>query len=287
VKILRYRLEAVTARLVYGLFAALPRRQASALGGVLGRLAGRVLPTVSRTADRNLQRAFPDVSADARRQMIRGVWDNIGRVAAELPHIHSCRPETDFIVEGEEILRQLAAQDKPVIFVSGHLANWEVFAHVGASCGLPMLRVYRAANNPLVEELIQKSRAHVPGGCIPKGAKGAREILRALRAGRHVGFLIDQRMSDGESVPFFGLPARTATAPVDLAIRFGCPLVAARCIRLPHSRFKVIISPPLRVTSANRQEILIHLNTELEYWIRAHPEQWLWVHKRWKGESVR
>ena len=288
-KAVRYRLEALVAAGLYRLFEYLPRPVASALGGAAGRCVGRLLPPVSKTADRNLRRVWPGMDRRTRRRIIVGVWDNIGRVAAELPHVHRCRvtsdgtAEGDIVVTGVEIIEQIRASEQPVVFVSGHLGNWEVFAHVAAHYGLPVARVYRQANNPLVEAQIQKSRSHVPGGCIPKGAKGAREILRLLKEGRSVGLLIDQRMSDGETVPFFGLPARTATAPVDLALRFGVPVVAVRCVRLPGSRFAITIMPPLRVTAETRDQVLVTLNQQLEDWIRAHPEQWLWVHNRWKG----
>ena len=288
-KTLRYRLEALAAAALYRLFGMLPRPAASALGGALGRLVGHVLPPVSKTADRNLRRIWPAMPRAARRRLIIGVWDNIGRVAAELPHVHRCRvgseeskPESDIVVTGSAVLEQLRATGRPAIFVSGHLANWEVFAHAAATCGLPIARVYRAANNPFIEAQIQKSRAHVPGSCIPKGSKGAREILRVLKAGQSVGFLMDQRMSDGETLPFFGLPARTATAPVDLAIRFECPIIPVQCIRLPGSRFQVVVHPPLTATAVTRDACLVQLNQTLEDWIRAHPEQWLWVHNRWK-----
>lgn len=281
-KTVRYRLEALAVAGLFRLFGALPRRRASALGGAFGRLVGRALPRVSRTADRNLRRVLPELPAAARRRITIGVWDNIGRVAAEMPHVHRCMPGTDIVVKGAEHLTGLAAGGQPVIFVSGHLANWEIFALVAAWHTRPVTRVYRAANNPAVEAHIQKSRAQVPGGCIPKGAKGARAIIRALQSGQNLGFLIDQRMSDGETVPFFGLPSRTATAPVDLAIRFGCPIVPAQCVRLPDSRFEVIVHPPIMATVERREAVLVALNKMLETWIRAHPDQWLWVHNRWK-----
>jgi KDO2-lipid IV(A) lauroyltransferase len=284
VKTVRYRLEALAAATLFRLFAALPRRVASTLGGAAGRSIGWILPPVSKIADRNLRRVWPDMDRSARRRIIVGVWDNIGRNAAEMPHIHHCRigPDGDIVVTGETILRDVATASKPAIFVSAHLANWEIFAHTAAHYGLLVARVYRAANNPLVEAQIQKIRAHVPGGCIPKGAKGAREILRALSGGRSIGMLIDQRMSDGEIVPFFGLPARTATAHVDLALRFGCPIIPVQGIRLPDSRFEIVMHPPITVTRDTRDAVLLQLNQLLETWIRARPEHWLWVHNRWK-----
>lgn len=280
---MRYRLEAIPAYLSYGLFRLLPVGCASALGGCLARAVGR-LAKVSRIADRNLQQAMPELDAPARKRVIAGVWDNMGRVAAELPHVAHLSPER-ITVEGIGTLQSLAASGQPVIFVSAHIGNWEILARVAASHGLPFVRVYRAANNPYVERLIQSSRAAIPGGCLPKGSNGARGILKALKQRQNVGFLVDQRLSDGEMVPFFGQPAQTATAPVDLAIRFGCPVVPAHCVRVGGAHFRVTVHPPLSPTAETRMETLHTLNRMLENWIRATPGQWLWLHRRWHGKG--
>ena len=263
----------------------------SNLGGALARKLGPWLP-ISRVADDNLQRALPELDATARARVIRGVWDNLGRTAAELPHLASFR-RTDagpgWEIEGEAHVERLRDSGGQALFFSGHFGNWELILPVAASLGLPVAGVYRTASNAAVNQLIQSLRQKALGHGVvmfPKGALGARAALLHLRDGGSLGLLVDQKMNDGIAVPFFGRDAMTAPALAQFARHFSVPILPVRVVRLGPARFRLVCDPPLQVTltgdrTADLYEITLAVNQTLERWIRADPTAWLWLHRRW------
>ncbi len=287
-----YAAEAAAAWLACGLFRALPLDLASALGGRLGRLLGP-LSGVSRIAARNLARAFPEKSAAEIDAILRGMWDNLGRVVAEYPHLGAfdLYGDDDRVeVIGREYVDQLRDDGRGGIFISAHLGNWEIASLGATQRGVPLTHIYRSANNPYVERLLRRLRAPIGGVHFPKGAVGAKELIRALRKGEHLGMLVDQKLNDGIPVPFFGRDAMTAPAVAELALLFRCPVVPARVERLAGARFRLTIYPPLELPEtgdrrADVAEAMRRINALFEDWIRARPEQWLWVHRRWPDEG--
>ena len=303
---LRFAVEAMLARTALALLGRLSPVAASNLGGVVARSIGPWLP-VSQVADGNLALALPRLDAAARRQIIRGVWDNLGRTVAELPHVARLEQTASgpgWEIEGESIVRALAATGGPAIFFSGHLGNWELLPRAASHFGLSLASFYRAAANPAVDRLIVDLRRQGAGrpttghsttghpttgrevAQFAKGAAGARGALAHLRAGGMLGMLIDQKMNDGIETPLFDQPAMTAPAAAAFALRFNCPLVPAWVQRLGPARFRVTCEPPLPLpATGNRQEDIATLtqqmNQALERQIRARPEQWLWLHRRW------
>ncbi len=283
-----YPLEAVGAVVVYGVFAVLPVEFASRLGGWLGRGIGPLLP-VHRRATRNLMRAMPELSPAAARRIIGAMWDNLGRVVAEYPHLERITRNAGAggrveIVGAESIKRSAAG-----ILFSGHFSNWEVFALSARDYGVPYAQIYRAANNPIIDRMLRRIRRLSEDDIVPKGAQGARKAIAVLRDGRRPGLLVDQKMKDGIAVPFFGRPAMTAPAAAQLGLRFGCALVPARLERIGGCRFRLSIFPPLEFPdSGDRQAdvltVMTRINAMLEAWIRERPAEWLWVHNRWPEE---
>jgi KDO2-lipid IV(A) lauroyltransferase len=177
---------------------------------------------------------------------------------------------------------------RPGIFMSPHVGNWELSAYSVIQRGpfSPIAVVYRAPNDPAAEWLLQYGRQRLKAELIPKGSIGARRIIEVLRAGGHVGMLPDQKMNDGIPVPFFGRPAMTASALAQLALKFHCTVLPGRVVRMGGARFRVIVDPPIELpNSGNRQADTLALTTTInllmESWIREHPGQWLWVHRRW------
>ena len=284
----RYPLEAVIAVLLYGFFAVLPLDVASAVGGWLGRMLGPLMP-VSRRAVGNLSRAMPELLPAEAARIVRGMWDNLGRVAAEYPHIERIarldgagRME---IVNGE-LLDPYKEGHAPCVLFSGHLSNWELFAPALRNYGVAYAQVYRAPNNPLVQWLIRRLRRLPEDKQVPKGAQGARALVGVLRNGGQVGMLVDQKLNDGIAVPFFGRPAMTPPAAARLALKFGCPIVPTRMERLGGCHFRTTIYPPMEMPTVNDTEEAVYeltgrANDLLEGWIRERPQQWLWLHRRW------
>jgi KDO2-lipid IV(A) lauroyltransferase len=283
-KAVRQGLEALGALFIWYLFALLPLDAASWLGGWLARSIGPWLRP-SRIARANLAMAFPDKSKAEIETIVRGMWDNLGRVAAEFPHLEELAATRVELVGGEYI-DQLRDDGQAGIFISGHLGNWELNGAVALKRGLPLHLVYRAANNPWVEKLYRKGRKLASGAQIQKGTEGARQALSVLKKGGHLGMLVDQKMNDGVPIPFFGRDAMTAPAMAQFATRFKCPLVPARTERLGGAHFRVTIMPPMDFPHTgdhhdDNRLLLIRINAQMEEWVREHPDQWLWAHRRW------
>lgn len=281
----RQRLEALAVRAVFALFRRLSPDAASGLGGWLARSVGPRLK-VSNVARRNLRRCFPEWGDDRVEAIVREVWDNLGRVAGEFPHL-AWLVENRVEVVGLEHLEALRDDGQPGLFISGHIGNWELNGALAGREGLPLTLVYRAANNPWVEEIYQEGRtASAKGGQIAKGSEGARAIMAVLKAGGHVGMLVDQKMNDGIAVPFFGRDAMTAPAVARFALKYRCPVVPAHVERLGGAHFRMVIEPPLAQpdnadSHAGNLALMEAANRRLEDWIRRNPGQWLWLHKRW------
>ena len=287
-KTLARAFEAAAARLLLALFAMLPLDKASAMGGRIARMIGPRL-SVSNVARRNLGHAFAEKSADEIEAIVVGMWDNLGRVAAEYTHlgeIDVTDPQGRVDVIGVENVELLRDDMKSGIFFSAHLGNWEIAPLGATQNGLPLTQIYRAANNPQMEPLLQSLRAPIGGINFPKGSAGAKKLIQALYKGEHLGMLVDQKLNEGIAVPFFGRPAMTAPALAQLALKYGCPVVPARVERLEGAHFRLTVYPPLVLPdSGDRQAditaTLVQVNAMIEDWIRERPEQWLWLHRRW------
>lgn len=283
---LRHRLEADILQAVFGLFGLLPIDAASWLGGWIGRTIGP-RTRAHRTASRNLVRAMPELSAAEVERTLTAMWDNLGRVAGEYPHLDELLAggaRTELV--GAEHLHAAAVAGVPVAFFSGHIGNWEILSSAPTRTGIETVQIYRAANNPFADRIIEAMRQPVGGRRVPKGRRGAREMLAAIRGGRSLALLMDQKMNDGIPAPFFGRPVMTSTGLVDAALRYDMPVIPARVERLGGARFRVVIEPPVKLPrSGDRQADIAAgvawINEKLEGWIRACPELWFWVHRRW------
>lgn len=282
----RHRIESWGAALFFALAGILPIDVASALGGWLAQLVGPHAG-VSKQARRNLAAALPELSPAETERVVRGMWGNLGRVAAEYPHLRRIRVfggngrvETSGI---EHVERALAAGRRMILF-SGHLANWEIAALAAVRYGIDVAQIYRGANNRLVDGIIRRFRGP-HGEFIEKGAAG-RHVVAALRRGANLSILVDQKLNEGIPVAFFGRPAMTAPTLAVLALRFGCDVLPARVERLGGARFRLTVYPPLPLPdSGNRAAdvaaLMTTVNAMLEAWIRERPEQWFWLHHRW------
>lgn len=291
-----YYSEYLIAKSCINLLKTLSPEQASNFGGMICRTLGTKLP-VSKTADRNLQLVMPDLSRQERQEIIAGVWENIGRTVGEFPHLSDLQHNTEqgagWDITGEHHLIEQAKRKGPVLFVSGHLGNWEMLPPGVAKYGVPFSSFFRAASNPYVNELILQLRYQAMRQKIPmfaKGAKGAKQALRHLLQGKRLGVLSDQKMNDGIQVQFFGKPAMTSSAVANLALKLRCPIIPGYVKRLGPARLRIIVEAPIDysdLTEHNIETIRIltqRINDKIEEWIRKQPEQWLWLHKRWPKE---
>ena len=272
--------------IVMAIFSCLPVDWASNCGGYVGRVIGpRLRP--SRRAMRNIARAFPRNDDAENRRILRGMWDNLGRSLAEYPHLNRIcaagSPRVELV--NDRAIAKLLDDGLPGLIFGGHFCNWEVGpATIHRLMGTSLLSVYRAANNPWYDRLMESLRP--PRAAVSKGASGGRSVIRHLHQGGHVAMLVDQKMNDGIAVPFFGQDAMTAPAIARLGLRFYCPIVPVQTERLGGARFRFTVLPSIAVSDtgdheADVLETMARVNATIESWVRARPEQWLWLHRRW------
>ena len=271
----------------FGAFGLLPLDWASAIGGALARTIGPRL-AISKRARLNIRRALPELADHEIAKTIAQMWDNLGRVAAEYPHLRQIRvfePGGRVETHGFEHMDRAVAAGRRMIIFSGHIANWEIGMLAAVQYGAEVAQIYRAANNPLIDRMITRFRS-IGGELIPKGTVAARRAIAVLRRGAHVTMLADQKMNDGIPVPFFGRPAMTASALAALALRFDCDVLPARVERLGGARFRLTVFPPLPLPRSGDRHadvatLMTRVNQTLEGWIRDRPQEWFWVHRRW------
>jgi KDO2-lipid IV(A) lauroyltransferase len=278
--------EASVAWGAFFLLKALPIDVASAAMGKFTRFVGPFIP-VSNVARVNLDIAFPDKSAVEKKEILRGCWENLGRVVGEFPHLEKIVAEQKRItLIGQQYVDEIRARGKSAIFFSGHIANWEIFGAVSHQQGVPLSLVYRPASNPLTEALYSYARRNIARALYPKNREGAKQIVKALRGSEVLAMLVDQKMNDGTEVPFFGKPAMTAKAIGEFSLRQNVPIYPARIKRNKGVSFTVEVMPALVMPNTgdhtqNVLALLTTINQLLESWITEKPEDWFWLHRRW------
>jgi KDO2-lipid IV(A) lauroyltransferase len=286
-----WRAEALGFDLATAVLRLLPVDWVSGLGSALFRLLGP-LSGAHGIAERNIRLAFPDLDGAALKRLLDAQWDNVGRTFFEFPisdrlTLRSGRVE----IEGAERLAAIAASGRPVVFVSGHFANWEVMAAAIVQAGVPCQVTYRAANNPYVDRRIRRGRARYGVRLFaPKGGEGARELLQAFHKGESVALMNDQKFNEGLATPFFGIPAHTATGPTRLALRAGAPLQPLSVQRLEGARFRVVVHEPIDIPrsgdrASDVQSGVAAVSAFVEARVRERPAEWFWVHRRWPREA--
>lgn len=286
----------ILGRIVKWLLALLRRTdpdRASDLCGAIARTLGPWLP-VHRVGQANLRAAFPDRDGRWIEATLRGAWDNLGRVAGEYVHLGRLwdfDPEHPnqgrIITDDVDMFLALRDDGKPALCFAAHLANWEIPALAAAAHGLPSAVVYRMPNNKAVAKEIIRIRAPLMGRLIRTRTQAALEMAAALENGEHLGMLVDQHFSRGVDVVFFGRRCKANPTIARLARQFDCPVVGVRVIRMPDRRFRITADGPLALPRDASGQLDVAaatqmINSVVEGWIREHPDQWLWFHRRWR-----
>lgn len=287
-------IEYALARFLIAFFRVVGVDLASFISGKVLRILGPLLRGYSRRAEENLRRAFPDWNDRQIKNTTAEVWENLGRTAAEYAHLDRLSIHGDnarILHQGFDKLRLPEGGYQQVIFVTGHFANWETPAVCARQLGINFGIIYRAANNPLVDELIIHKRADtMTRHQTPKGRRGARGLIGILSKGLSVAMLVDQKLNDGIAVPFMGRDAMTAPAAARMAFKFNVPVIPVTCERLNGARFLVTAHEqiPYAATddkAADVYDLTKKINEALERQVTAHPGQWLWLHRRWPKEN--
>ena len=256
----------------------------------LGTLARRLGPRLGahKRGLANLCLVMPERAVE-HEAILADAWENLGRTAAEYAHLAEVAERTEVIGSArlEEVRR-----NGPAVFVSGHIANWEGMAIALHRAGLRTAAVYRAANNPLVDRTILERRAEVmTRHLIPKGKRGGRALMAAVRDGLSLCMLTDQKLNDGIEAPFMGVPAMTAPAAARLALRSGLPVIPLQMVRREGPRFTLTVHEPLPMPTEGAMPertlaLTTSINEAISGFIREHPGQWLWFHRRWPKDAA-
>lgn len=291
---LRYRAEWLVVRVSFAVIRLLGVDAASGFAGWFARTIGPWLP-VSKLARENLRLAFPEKSPREVETIVKGVWDNLGRTFAEYLFLDKIwnqgaegdAPSKRIAYTGEDRFFALRDDGKPALIFATHLANWEIPAIGAARYNLEVSILFRPPNNPFVAQALLAHRSAKMGKLIPTRYGAAAGALKVLEEGGHVAMLVDTHVHSGIEAPFFGRPAWTSIAFAKLARRMQCPVHGVRVERLGGVNFKLTLSPAVHVPVTDDEEadiraLVIEINRIVEGWVRERPEQWNWLHNRWR-----
>lgn len=244
----------------------------------------------------NLTAAFPEKSPQEIEEILLGVWDNLGRVGAEFTQLDRLidfdltHPERGRLHIGPKLyadFQRVATDGKPALVFTAHLANWELPAVFAASQGLDSAALYRRPNIAAIDRWVRKTRAANMGELIATGLDAPVRIADALKRGAHIGMLVDQYYVRGVEVTFFGRKTNANPLIARLAQHFDCPIHGVRVIRLPNNRFTAELTDEIKPVRDAHGDVDIAATMQvitgvIEGWVREHPEQWLWLHRRWR-----
>jgi len=289
---MRHRIEYFPAWLLAKSIGLLPRPLARSLCVCIGLLTYAVYSRLRRVGMRNLEIAFPAMLIRERKKTLRHVYANIGRQLAEfclLPRYSVANISAIAGYDGFENFAEADARGKGVIFLTAHFGGWEIGSFFHSLQGHPLNIVIRPLDNPYLNAMVETYRTRYGNRTFPK-QDFARGLLTAMKRGETVGILMDTNMTppQGEFVDFFGVPACTATGMARVAIHTGAAVVPAFTIWDKDLRkYRIRFDPALKLIATGDREADVLANTAafnkvIEGYIRRYPEQWLWVHRRWK-----
>jgi len=290
-KFIKYFFEFVIIISLFCIFKIVGLRNASNLGGILGKSIGPFFRS-KNLIKKNIKNALGNIDENQERKIIDGMWSNIGRTFAEYVFLKDFKfDKTDFDhmkIIGSEHLEEIKKSNKPVIFYSAHLANFELMAMELEKFGIKIAAIYRPLNNlflnPIMEYLRMK---YICPNQIPKGRMGMREIINKITNNYSIALMVDQRVGEGEKIIFFNQTAQTTTIPAQLALRYNCKLVPISLKRIENINFEMTVHKPYEIAKTGNDEqdtqnITLKINQIIEKMITENPTQWLWSHNRWK-----
>lgn len=277
--------------LFYFVFKLVSVEKASAITGWISWKGGQ-FSDVHKVGRRNLEKIFPENTYEQNSEILKKVWDNFGRNMGEYLHLTGIDIYNDprFEIIGAEHIDRLRDDGKPAVIFGAHLANWEVGIMGLNQRGLKLAQLYKTRSNPYLDRIVRKSQEKISNNeVLNKGTKDAKRIVELMNRNGHLFMLLDQKMKQGISVPFFGYDALTAPAGARLAIKYDCPFLPVQVERLGGFKFRITYHPPLEVSKTGdlNKDLYVTLsamNAMIESWVRARPEQWLWIYKRWPND---
>ena len=288
---LQIDLEYGVVRFMLAVFASMPLRAALRIGASVAVCFSWCAGRLRRTGERNLEIAFPELSIGERRLLLRRAFGNLGRLLGLFSQFTK-QPENLLEIvdrDGFEYLAAAKQAGRGIILFTGHVGAWELSSFALSLFGHPLSFLVRRIDNPKIEAMIDRARTHLGNRTIDKRS-AAREMMEILRAGETLGILVDLNTLDREGifVDFFGRPASTTFMVAKLALRTGAAVLP---VFAPWDKergcFLLKVDPPLLIErTGNEQEDVRRLTQQytriVEDYVRRYPDQWLWIHRRWK-----
>ena len=290
-KVIKYFFEFIAVITLFFIFKIIGLKNASNLGGMIGKFFGPLFRSKSITKE-NIKIGLGEISKENEKEIINGMWSNIGRTFAEYVFLKDFKfNKINFNhveINGTKYLDEIKKNNQSVIFYSGHFANFELMAMELDKFGIKCAAIYRPLNNfflnPMMEYLRMK---YICPNQIPKGRLGMREIITKIKNGYSIALMVDQRVSEGPREAFFNKPAHTTTIPAQLALKYDSKLVPISLERKEGIKFIMTIHEPYKVKKTGYEDqdtknITLKINQILEKMIIKNPKQWIWSHNRWK-----
>ena len=285
-KYIKYFIQYLLAIICFGIFKILGPKRSSYISGKCFEKIGPFFRS-KKIIHSNIRKAIPKIQSEELNKITNLMWNNYGRVYAEFMFIKDFRfgnLTEKITISGKEILDEIKNSNKQVIFISGHLSNFELMAMYLEKSGINLSAIYRPLNNIFLNGIMVRIRKkYICKNQIKKGIGGVKKLIVLKKNNSSTALMIDQRVSEGILSNFFNQKALTTTIPAQLVKKFGIPVIPVFIERIKGINFKLTINQPIYFSKDSTvQEITDELNLNLEKMIMKRPEQWIWSHNRWK-----
>ena len=284
---LKYFIQFLLICFLFFIYRLIGLRFSSILSGYIMLLLGPLFRS-KNISNKNLRNALPNSTGSERKRILNKMWFNYGQILSEYMFIKNFRKSEKFskkiLVENQKVLEKIKLDKNPVIFISGHFNNFELMAMHIEKSGIDLAAIYRPLNNIFLNPIMEKIRTkYICKKQIKKGISGTKQLLKHFKEKTSVALMIDQRVSEGIKSKFFNKDALTTTIPAQFIKKFNIKVVPIYIERLNNNNFKIKIYDPITFQKDETiKSITLHLNKILEKMIMKNPEQWIWMHNRWK-----
>jgi KDO2-lipid IV(A) lauroyltransferase len=287
-KIFKYLIESIFIYTFFLIIKLIGLKQSRKIFSLLFRAVGPLIRS-SKTIRKNLKIAFPEIEKKDQDIIIKKMWSNYAMTFVEYIYLKKFNRENYHInIKNEEILDKVLKNNKPVIFISGHFANFELMSMEIVKKGIKLSTIYRPLNNFFLNPFMEHvRRKYVCKNQIKKGITGIRHTFDFLKQNYSVALMVDQRVSEGKKVSFFKKEALTTTLPAQLSIKFKCDIIPVYITRQDNGNFLLEFFEQLQINKEDKSErnileITEKLNSIIEKMILNNPGDWIWTHNRWK-----
>jgi Kdo2-lipid IVA lauroyltransferase/acyltransferase len=283
----KYFLQFLGIFILFLIYKILGLKYSSILSSIIFTILGPIFRS-NNVSYSNLSIAFPKLNQDQKKEIIKKMWSNYGKILAEYIFLKNFRVShnlsKNIIIENQEELELIKKESKPVIFISGHFNNFELMAMHLEKSGINLAAIYRPLNNKFLNPIMEYIRKkYICKKQIKKGISGTKDLLKNFKNGSSVALMIDQRVSEGIPSNFFNQKALTTTIPAQFVKKFNAKVVPVYIERIKNNKFKLQVYNSIEFSKdASLESITSDLNKVLEGMIIKNPEQWIWTHSRWK-----